>query len=356
MNRDNDVVEFSLFGPGIGESILVKFQSEKWIIVDSCINPETNQPAALEYLLSLGVDVENDIELIVISHWHDDHIRGITKIIETCPNATIAFSAALLKEEFLQLVFALADESTIVDKQTSGLKEISKVIANINRYHETSNNWKLKLVTDDNRIYFNNDDEVWSLSPSPASIAQSLLSFKELLDNQKNNRKIVVKPKQNDCSVALHVATNKGNILLGSDLEDSKDKNCGWKAVVNSKTRPQGKCKIYKVAHHGSITGHYDATWTNMLENDAYSAITTFNRKHLPLKEDIARIKKFTSNIFCTTTPLIKPKKMDKTTKKLTDGVILEREVLKKSLGHIKIILEDPNSISVDMNESAVKY
>ena len=43
-------IEVSIIGPGYGECILLHVGHNDWVVVDSCINPKTKKPAALEYL------------------------------------------------------------------------------------------------------------------------------------------------------------------------------------------------------------------------------------------------------------------------------------------------------------------
>ena len=76
-----DEVEVTLLGPGYGESIVVHFGQGEWIIVDSCIN-DAREPQALEYLRAIGVEPDEAVSLIVATHWHDDHIRGMAKVVE----------------------------------------------------------------------------------------------------------------------------------------------------------------------------------------------------------------------------------------------------------------------------------
>ena len=71
-----DEVELTLLGPGYGESVVVHIGQGRWVIVDSCIT-DAREPQALDYLLSIGVDPAAAVTLIVATHWHDDHIRGM---------------------------------------------------------------------------------------------------------------------------------------------------------------------------------------------------------------------------------------------------------------------------------------
>ena len=75
-------IEVSVFGPGFGESIVVHLGSGRWMIVDSCLARSTKEPAALDYLQEIGVDVSANVRFVVSTHWHDDHIRGLAKVYE----------------------------------------------------------------------------------------------------------------------------------------------------------------------------------------------------------------------------------------------------------------------------------
>ena len=176
-----DELEVSLFGPGVGECIVVHIGNNEWIIVDSCIETSTKEPSPLFYLNKLGVNPSESVKLFVITHWHSDHIRGSSKIADECPNATICFSEALLRKEFLTLVSAYSglEQPIISDRENCGTKEISLIIKTIKSRCE-QNGLKqspYSLTSADNRIYQNNSvqSEVWALSPSSQSIINSLV-------------------------------------------------------------------------------------------------------------------------------------------------------------------------------------
>ncbi len=74
---DSDEYEVSVFGKGYGESIVVSCGHEDYIIIDSFINPITGRPIALDYLGCMGMTYTR-IKQVIITHWHDDQIRGIS--------------------------------------------------------------------------------------------------------------------------------------------------------------------------------------------------------------------------------------------------------------------------------------
>ena len=98
--------EFTLLGPGYGESILLHVGEGVWILIDSCVGKD-GTPRALQYLESIGVDPAEAVGLIVATHWHDDHIRGIANIVEVCSRAAFCCASVLCNKEFLAVADAL---------------------------------------------------------------------------------------------------------------------------------------------------------------------------------------------------------------------------------------------------------
>lgn len=77
----DDEVEVSLFGPGLGECVVVHLGKSEWMIVDSCVRVGEKEPVALEYLEKLGVDIATSVTMVVASHWHDDHVRDRKSVV-----------------------------------------------------------------------------------------------------------------------------------------------------------------------------------------------------------------------------------------------------------------------------------
>lgn len=79
-------IEVSVFGPGFGECLVIHAGHGDWIVVDSCLDVATREPAALTYLKALQVD-PSAVRRIIATHWHDDHVRGLGKLLRACANA-----------------------------------------------------------------------------------------------------------------------------------------------------------------------------------------------------------------------------------------------------------------------------
>ncbi len=96
-------IEISVFGPGFGESVVAHLGQKQWLVIDSCLNRDTGNPAALDYLNAIGVPHEN-VVLVVASHSDSDHIRGLAAILRHCTGASFVTSAAMSSEEFRTLL------------------------------------------------------------------------------------------------------------------------------------------------------------------------------------------------------------------------------------------------------------
>ena len=172
-----DEIEVVLIGPGFGETIILHVGNGRWVIIDSCIDNRTGSPAALSYLHAINVIPEDSVDLVIATHWHDDHIRGLHKTVETCTNADFCCSSAHTTREFIKFFSAingnkLAGKSgtdelfETIEHRSKHPKKIRKAIANtlLKRYPADTN---MPLC------------EVWSLSPANDEVNNSLARVAE---------------------------------------------------------------------------------------------------------------------------------------------------------------------------------
>lgn len=279
-------VEIIVFGPGFGEAIAVHLGEGHWMLVDSCIDPDHNLPASSAYLNAIGVTA-GQVKAIVASHWHDDHVRGISRMSEMYPNADFFIPGVFTSEE-KAAAFLAAYSGHAAPKLARGAKELFQVMASREIVHAAQERSALlELGANGHTV------RVTSLSPSPQAFVQSIAHLAQFLP-AKTGVPITHAPelKPNLEAVVVHIDLGHDAILLGSDLEDTG--NLGWSALVADNwcgQRPPAT--VYKIAHHGSKTGHHDLIWTNMLKPAPIVPMTPFNhgRHRLPTAQDKGRIK-----------------------------------------------------------------
>ncbi len=311
------------------------------MLVDSCIDGITKAPAALSYLNGIGVDPAQDVKIIVASHWHDDHIRGLSTVVEACPNARFVLSDAMQNREFVALVDG-ADR--LMD--TNGVKEFKEILALLNQRAGTRTVPKLEWARANTTLLRANTDSalpefvLTALSPSNAAITKSKVEFAEQLNNQVSTKRRISPLKPNDTSVVLWLQWNNESILLGSDLEEKLDESMGWSAIIQSEERPRGKANIYKVAHHGSETGDHPEIWKRLLSDACWAVLTPFTRGQaaLPKSSDVRRICEHTSKAYLTSSPQRqKPKARDSAVERMMRNVTKSRSLAEPPLGHIRL-------------------
>lgn len=286
---DKDEVEVVLLGPGYGESVVLHTGHGGWVIVDSCINTE-GQPRALEYLESVGVDPAQEVDLIVATHWHDDHIRGMARLVEVCSQAEFCCANALLTEEFLAAADAL--EARHLSADGSGVRELHRVFTWLESKASPPT-----FAGANRRIHLRDQCEIWSLSPGDAAFRDFLRSVGSLLPAPGRTKTRVPSVSPNELSVVLWIAIGNLALLLGSDLGAG-----GWLAILNSEERPAGKASVFKVPHHGSADAYEPEVWRQMLDRDPFAVLTPWQRgiRSLPSRGDVQRILAHTRHAYST--------------------------------------------------------
>jgi hypothetical protein len=306
-----DEIEVSVFGPGYGEAIILHLGAGKWILVDSCKDPASGLPAPVKYLHDLNVSLQDAVKLIVATHWHDDHVCGISNVFDECASAEFAISDALRTDEFLQLV-GLYRQYTVM--RSSGLDEFTRVFELLQARRERGVRFNSpKLASADKLLYRDQiplgsetvEAYVYALSPSDVSILQAKLAFAELLPREKESKRRVASPTPNYASVVLWIEVGDHKILLGADLQKTPNPKTGWSVILSDSTAVSGRAGVFKIPHHGSENAHHERVWSELLSREPFAIVTSFRRgtKALPSPEDIERITGLTPRAYATAPP-----------------------------------------------------
>ncbi len=303
MRPADDVIEITLIGPGYGECLLAHLGHGNWIVVDSCIDHATGFPAALSYLKSIGVQASTDVQLIVASHWHDDHIRGLAETLRRCERANFCCSNAMTSDEFIAAVSNYQRRNMLAGR--SGVREMYEV------YHILSERPDRLRYAIANRCVLKIDDlvadygsacRVFSLSPSDVQVKKFFDELANLIPAPSDTKRRAVPQTPNRTSTVIWVAIGELSLLFGGDLEETAEEETGWSVIVKSNERPGGQASVFKVPHHGSSNGHNQGVWEDMLMDHPYAILCPYNRgrKKLPSAQDLTRITERTANAYIT--------------------------------------------------------
>ena len=342
-------LELSLFGKGVGECAVIHLGMGRWMIVDSFETHGSKMPIALEYLRELQVDVARDVQIVVVTHWHDDHIRGMHRIVEEASSARFVCSAACKTDQFLALVLA---EATSADRLgVSEFADILNILNVRNPKKKGPHNWAQSGMC----LFSRNAVEVHALSPSPETITDCMGEFAKLL--QVGPRRPFPRVTPNGQSTVLLVKTGHINFLLGGDLECKDDDLRGWGAILNSDLPMPQSC-AYKVAHHGSSNADHDDIWNTLLLRDPHALVAPYvcGRKPLPSNDDVLRMKKRTDWLYCTVSGTGPKTTRSVFVDKTIDQVTSTRRSTWRRSGHIRLrvaIGASANDVRVDTFDGA---
>ena len=296
-----DQVEVSVFGPGVGECIVIHLGNSEWMVVDSCVRTGSKVPIAIEYLEQLGVNVADSVSTVVATHWHDDHVKGISTLFRETPGARFYAAGVFRGDEFL----AVAQRPQLISKFTSGIDELSAV-REIIAERRAAGGTSLEQVSAVNRISFTPSravQEIWALSPSSGEVERGIEQIAALIDAQSSRAARIPDLPPNDVSVVLHLETSVGGVLLGGDLEHHRAlRNRGWHAVIDHPGRPETRATFYKIPHHGSGNADCPEIWEHLLSDEPVCVLTPFERGKTPLPRpaDIDRLRTQVDRVFVT--------------------------------------------------------
>lgn len=299
----------SLLGPGYGECVVVHLGDERWMIVDSCIDRQTREPAGLRYLASIGVPPDR-VVMVVATHWDDDHIRGLADVVRACSNAQFVYSDGLRGPDFLTLVDVISGESNLASP--SGVSEFAAILKVLQERHGLRGIRPTKAI-EGRTLWVSQAGiaaKVVALSPSDRAASLASLDIARLLPKSGKKRVKVAAAPPNHVSVALHVSVGGAVAILGADLEETGDPTLGWAAVVASPTVPQQQAHLFKVPHHGSKTGYHEPAWRKLVLPNAVAPLTPFIKGNVkvPSRDEAQKIAAHTDRAYSTAPVSARPK------------------------------------------------
>jgi hypothetical protein len=261
------------------------------------------------------------VDLVVCTHWHDDHLRGIASVLAACPNARFVCSAALRETAFLELV-ALGEE--IRGPHGSGLREIEHVLQQVQQRRDRSEPAPLTAGKAGTVLLETligaSPVKVSALSPSDADDQRMAQVFREHRDQllAQQYRCSIPSLHPNLASVALLFEIGAERVLLGADMEHRNSPATGWNAILSGPAAGSPS-SLYKVAHHGSATGDTPEIWTRLLMPDCHALLAPNQRlaNPLPKPADVSRILSRTNHAYATAPAQMPRKRLEQPAERL---------------------------------------
>lgn len=233
-------INLNMIDVGQGDSFYIETQGSKTILIDGggseSSDYDVGRNILLPYLLDKG---KTTIDLVIISHPHEDHIEGIFTIIEE-----------------LNVKNVIISENVDDNELIINLNEICK-----------KRNTKITKVSDGD-VFFLDDIQFDIIYPNS-----------EIKDENVNNMSLIIKMKFGEITA-----------LFTGDLEEDAENNI----------KKDIKADILKVGHHGSKTSTSEAFLRKVSPKIALISVGCDNLYGHPDKIVLERLSKIGSRIYRT--------------------------------------------------------
>ena len=334
-------LEVSVFGPGFGECIVLHLGVGQWAVVDSCLDPVSKRPAALHYLESLGVEVAKAVCLIVGTHWHDDHMHGISAVFREAKQAVFACTEAVLEPDFEEVLGAWLGTRSLAGG--SGVNELRSILAAL-KERSRGTNYPMPRLASANKVLWERlvspCGRVRALSPSDAAVVVSMARLRTMIPRTSRVRRRLPNIQPNDASVAVSVTVGQQHVLLGADLQVRADRGLGWFAILDTISSEAARHHGFKVAHHGSPNADHPDIWRRMLVQEPWAVTTPFvsGNVRLPSGDDCQRILGQTCKAYLTASPHpTKFRDPDRAVQKTVTEATVSAHFVPGKYGHVRL-------------------
>jgi hypothetical protein len=334
-------LEVSIFGPGFGECVVLHLGGGHWGVVDSCLDPGSKRPAALHYFQSIGINAEASVRFVVATHWHDDHIQGISSLFQEAKTAVFACTEAVGKPEFSEVLAAWTGTRYLAGG--SGVDELRAVLTELKK-RQPATRYPTPKLASANKVLWelagNLSATVKALSPLDAAVMATMAQLRKAMPKFSRARRRLPNLTQNDASVVLSVRVADHLTLLGADLEVRNDRGLGWMAIVDGIGSGAAVHQGFKVAHHGSPNADHDEIWNRLLMPQPWAATTPFvsGSVRLPSVTDCRRIFNRARASYLTAPPHpTKFRDPDRTVERTVREATISAHFVPGKYGHVRL-------------------
>ena len=259
----DDEVEIIVMGPGTGESILVHVGDGNWVIID-CFNIQIGEkkarrpgPAPTQYLREIGVNCEESVKGIVLTHPHRDHAAGLSKMFDECMSPTGEYPPL-----YVPGVLSESQWKNYFDSESKDTRTLTYHLEHA--FNRASKNNKLVPVIRTSRL-LGDLDCLQVISPtSKAVIKRGQADFKASDANP------------NLSSIVLWLEKGGTQALFGADMENHPE--FGWEQILKeTDISTNGQSTFVKIPHHGSDGSRHEQVYDLFKDSKGYIAAITRN-------------------------------------------------------------------------------
>ena len=181
------------------------------------------EPAALRYLRRAGVAL-TDIQLVVATHWDNDHVVGLPQIFEQAPSARFFYPNVVDRDRLARLVATA--EVAGRDGRSRGAEAFGRVADVLSSRGDAP-----RPVGSGTILYRDDSVTLLTLSPTAAAVQAGLAAVGAVLASEPDAATAAEVVEPNFTSLVVWVESPGHTALLGADLE--KHEAYGWPAAID---------------------------------------------------------------------------------------------------------------------------
>jgi hypothetical protein len=247
-----------LFGPGVGELVAIRAPPDDWLLIDGCAARKVAYGPQL--VAHYGIRPK----LVVLTHPHRDHSRGVAEVVERATDG-------VAKKDWpkLGMLFPPPRKGTPLDDLQRYFEEgdTEQAVSTILRRWQLHPACRWRLDTGSTEPL--GEATVSVLSPEAAARQQAFEAWQGKLPEFN----------WNVAATALLVEWRGQVLLLGSDLVEQPGD--GWTHAL-ARTPGLARQTVYKVAHHGSLKAQHRGVLKGAKSRKSLFIATPFASENLP--------------------------------------------------------------------------
>jgi beta-lactamase superfamily II metal-dependent hydrolase len=222
-----DLCSVVVFGPGFGESVVIRVPPDSCIVVDSLRHDAGGR--RVNPALQLVDRWSARIDLLVLTHPHADHAAGFGDLVDAAGEAILACADTFVSD---REHWRKARRDKTDGERTAGRTEQA-------------------LSAIDTRWSTSPEEKIWRLEAGQCrsvgeATVEALFPDVEALEGAAAS----AQPDPNACSTPLVLRWREAMIVLAADV----DTESAWDRILGaSRSRPLADHHVLKIAHHGSV-------------------------------------------------------------------------------------------------------
>lgn len=246
------MLELYFFNVGHGDSIAIKFPNAEWGVIDCNRNKREREPNVLKFLIANNVE---RLKFLAVTHYHDDHCKGIDIIAEH------------FKDKIDNLILPSIHQSSKLEKDKNvdfdNLSYIVKAIKTI----LTPKHYQRLYTIEDGNEYNVGDITISFINPNRNIVRECFAKYYSDSEKSIFNKESLV--------MTFNYAGKQ--ILLTGDVTGDV-----WKNIFEK--YGEISADIIKISHHGSIENNPVDLLQILTANSLVSIVSSDgNQRYKPL-------------------------------------------------------------------------